>query len=90
MSMSGCCYDNAVMESFFHTLKNEFIHHEIFTTKKQAKNAIFEWIEVFYNRERMHSSIDYKTPVDFEKELMLAALRPCLFLTGKITPKCSI
>lgn len=73
MSKSGCCYDNAVMESFFHTLKTEFVHHMIFAKKQQAKDAIFEWIEVFYNRERMHSSIGYKTPVDFEKDLMLVA-----------------
>lgn len=73
MSRSGCCYDNAVMESFFHTLKTEFVHHEKFATKQQAKDAIFEWIEVFYNRERMHSSIDFKTPVAFEEEFMLVA-----------------
>ena len=73
MSRSGCCYDNAVMESFFHSLKVEFVHHEIFATKQQAKRAIFEWIEVFYNRQRLHSSIGYKTPVAYEEELMLAA-----------------
>jgi putative transposase len=73
MSRSGCCYDNAVMESFFHSLKVEFVYHERFMTKQQAKNAIFEWIEVFYNRERLHSSIGYKTPVAFEEEFMLAA-----------------
>lgn len=73
MSRSGCCYDNAVMESFFHTLKTEFVHHEKFTTKQQAKAAIFEWIEVFYNRKRLHSSIGYKTPVAFEGEFMLVA-----------------
>lgn len=73
MSRSGCCYDNAVMESFFHSLKVEFVRHEKFATKQQAKDAIFEWIEVFYNRERMHSSIGYKTPVAFEEEFMLVA-----------------
>lgn len=71
MSRSGCCYDNAVMESFFHTLKVELVHHEKFATKQQAKDVIFEWIEVFYNRERLHSSLGYKTPVAFEEELML-------------------
>jgi len=71
MSRSGCCYDNAVMESFFHSLKVEFVHHEKFITKQQAKDAIFEWIEVFYNRERLHSSIGYRTPVAFEEEFML-------------------
>ena len=73
MSGKGNCYDNAVMESFFHTLKTEFVHHEDFQTKALAKSAIFEWIEVFYNRQRMHSSIGYKTPVEFEAEIMLAA-----------------
>ncbi len=73
MSRSGCCYDNAVMESFFHTLKTEFVHHEKFLTKQQAKDAIYEWIEVFYNRNRIHSAIDYKTPVAFEQEFMLIA-----------------
>lgn len=73
MSRSGCCYDNAVMESFFHSLKVEFVHHEKFATKAQAKQAIFEWIEVFYNRERLHSSLGYKTPVAYEEEFMLVA-----------------
>ena len=73
MGRSGVCYDNAVMESFFHTLKTEFVHHENFATKQQAKDAIFEWIEVFYNRERIHSSINYKTPIAFEAEFMLVA-----------------
>ena len=71
MSRGGCCYDNAVMESFFHTLKTEFVSHEKFATKQQAKDAIIEWIEVFYNRERLHSSIGYKTPVAYQEELML-------------------
>ena len=71
MSRSGCCYDNAVMESFFHSLKVEFVHHEKFATRQQAKDSIFEWIEVFYNRERIHSSIGYKTPVAFEEEFMI-------------------
>ncbi len=62
---------NAAMESFFHTLKVEYVHHEKFITEQQAKQAIFEWIEVFYNRERLHSSLSYKTPVAYEKELML-------------------
>ena len=69
MSRSGCCYDNAVMESFFHTLKVEFVHHEKFATKQQAKDAIFEWIEVFYNRERIHSSLGYRTPLRLKKNL---------------------
>lgn len=71
MSRSGNCYDNSPMESFWHTLKTEFVHHEQFATKAEAKSKIFEWIEVFYNRQRMHSSIGYKTPVAFANEKML-------------------
>ena len=71
MSRSGCCYDNAVMESFFHSLKVEFVHHEQFATRQQAKDAIFEGIEVFYNRQRIHSSTGYKTPIAFEEDFMI-------------------
>jgi transposase InsO family protein len=66
MSRKGDCWDNAVSESFFHTLKTELIHHEQFSTRKDAKQAIFEYIEVFYNRERIHSTNDYLSPVDYE------------------------
>ena len=55
-------------ESFFHTLKTELIHHCQFKTRKEAKQAIFEYIEVFYNRERIHSANDYLSPVDYEKQ----------------------
>ena len=57
MSRRGCCYDNAVAESFWHTLKNELIHRCHFQTRDEAKRAIFEYIEVFYNRTRRHASI---------------------------------
>lgn len=67
MSRKGNCWDNAVAESFFHTLKVELTHHERFKTREEAKLAIFEYIEVFYNRMRMHSTNDYLSPVDFEK-----------------------
>lgn len=73
MSRSGNCWDNAPMESFFHTLKTEFIHHETFATRAEAKLKIFEWIEVFYNRERLHSSLGYQTPVAFAAEKLLGA-----------------
>jgi transposase InsO family protein len=73
MSRSGNCYDNAPMESFWHTLKTEFVHHEQFATRAEAKAKIFESIEVFYNRARLHSSLGYKTPVDFAQEKMLDA-----------------
>ena len=57
MSKKGNCWDNTVDESFFHSLKTEFTNHEIFETRAKANEVIFEYIEVFYNQERMHSSI---------------------------------
>jgi transposase InsO family protein len=67
MSRKGNCWDNAVSESFFHTLKTELVHHIKFKTKEEAKQNIFEFIEVFYNRVRMHSANDYLSPVEFEQ-----------------------
>jgi len=67
MSRKGNCWDNAVSESFFHTLKTELIHHHKFKTREEAKQAIFEYIEIFYNRVRMHSANDYLSPVEFEQ-----------------------
>ena len=66
MSRKGNCYDNAKSESFFSTLKNELVHRLEYQTRKEAILSIFEWIEVFYNRKRVHSSIGYQSPVDFE------------------------
>ena len=66
MSSSGNCYDNAITESFFHTLKIELIFWKRYQNREQAKRSIFEYIEVFYNRERLHSSIGYLSPVEFE------------------------
>lgn len=71
MSRRGNCYDNAVAESFFHSLKTELTHHHKFETRSQANQAIFEYIEVFYNRQRLHSSNNYMSPVDFENQLLL-------------------
>jgi len=68
MSRKGDCWDNAVAESFFHTLKVELIHGKIYNTRQEAKTAIFEYIEVFYNRQRRHSYLGYLSPVDFEKK----------------------
>ena len=56
-----------VSESFFHTLKTELVHHIKFKTRKEAKTAIFEYIEIFYNKVRMHSANDYLSPVEFEQ-----------------------
>jgi len=69
MSRRGNCYDNATMESFWSTMKRELVHRCAFATRGQARAAIFEWIEVFYNRERFHSALGFKSPVDFEQQL---------------------
>jgi putative transposase len=69
MSAAGHCYDNAHMESFWSTLKTELIHRETFTGLPQAKSALFEYIEVFYNRQRLHSALGFKSPVEFEEQL---------------------
>ncbi len=66
MSRKGNCWDNAVAESFFHTLKTELTHHESFKTQEDAKQAIFKYIETFYNRKRLHSSNDYCSPEQYE------------------------
>lgn len=66
MSRKGNCYDNAVKESFFHTLKTELVVHEHYRTRAEARASIFEYIEAFYNRQRLHSSLGYMSPVDFE------------------------
>ncbi|MDP2894426.1 MAG: IS3 family transposase [Sulfurimonas sp.] len=70
MSRKGNCWDNAVAESFFHTLKTELIYHEIYETKAQANQSIFEYIEVYYNRQRMHSSNNNLSPVEFEEKML--------------------
>lgn len=67
MSRTSNCYDNAPMESFFGTLKTEWVHHCHYQTKAEAKTDIFEYIEVFYNRVRRHSALSYQSPVNFEK-----------------------
>ncbi len=73
MSRKGNCWDNAVAESFFHSLKMELIYQRRFETREEAKQAIFEYIEVFYNRKRCHSTIDYLSPLDYEAEYQKAA-----------------
>jgi len=72
MSGKGNCYDNAVMESFFHTLKVEHIYFERYKTRDEARESIFEYIEIFYNRVRKHSALEYKSPAEYE-ELLIPA-----------------
>lgn len=69
MSRKGNCWDNAVAESFFKTIKHESLNHIKFTSIKQLKRVLFEYIEHWYNRIRMHSALDYKTPLEKELEL---------------------
>lgn len=66
MSRKGNCWDNAVAESFFGALKEELIYNGVFLTRDEARRAIFEYIEVFYNRQRLHSSIGYVPPEEYE------------------------
>ena len=69
MSGVGQCWDNAAMESFWATLKTELVHHERYATREQARASIFEYMEVFYNRKRLHSSLGYVSPEQFEAGL---------------------
>src|SRR5690625_150245 len=70
MGRTGVCWDNAVAETFFASLKNEMYHHQVFTTRARARMAVAEYIEVIYNRQRPHSSLDYRPPahawIDYE------------------------
>jgi len=68
MSRKGNCYDNAAMEAFWSTLKMELVYRQNFATRQQAQEAIFEYIEVFYNRQRRHSALGYATPAAFENQ----------------------
>jgi transposase InsO family protein len=66
MSRKADCWDNAPMESFFHTLKTELVVHCDYPTREAARSSLFEYMEVFYNRQRRHSAINYETPLAFE------------------------
>jgi len=68
MSGTGNCFDNAAMESFFHTLKTEHVYFENYVSRAQAKASIFEYVEVFYNRQRRHSTLGYLSPAAFESQ----------------------
>jgi putative transposase len=67
MSSSGNCYDNAITESFFHTLKTELTYWENYQSREEAKRSLFNYIEIFYNRQRLHSALGYLSPVEFEE-----------------------
>ena len=73
MSRKGDCLDNAPMESFFSSIKTELVHRTQFRTRREAKAALFEYIEIFYNRKRRHSGIDYRTPAQAHAEMLIQA-----------------
>lgn len=73
LSRKGNCYDNAVMESFFSTLKNELVHDRDYRSREEARAEVFEFIEVFYNRQRLHQRLGYVSPLQFESQ----HLSPC-------------
>lgn len=68
MSRKGNCYDNAVMESFFASLKKELVHQEDYQTRAEARHSLFEYIEVFYNQQRLHSALGYMSPAEYERQ----------------------
>ena len=68
MSRKGDCWDNAVAESFFSSLKTERVHHRLYRCRDEARRDIFEYIEVFYNRVRLHSTLGYLSPAQFESQ----------------------
>jgi putative transposase len=69
MSRKGNCWDNAPMESFFHTLKSEAVQGRTFSTRAEARQAIFTFIEIWYNRHRLHSTLGYRSPDQYEQEI---------------------
>jgi len=69
MSRPGNCLDNAVVESFFHTLKTELVYQQQYRTREEARLAIFEYVEIFYNRTRLHSTLDYRSPEEYERSV---------------------
>jgi putative transposase len=68
MSRKGNCWDNAPMESWFHTLKTELVHHAKYATRETAKRDLFAYIEGYYNRQRLHSALGYLTPEQAERQ----------------------
>ena len=72
MSRKKNCWDNAPMESFFATLKTKLVHEETFMTREEVRGKIFAYIEAYYNRERRHSTLGHKSPVDFENAANLS------------------
>ena len=72
MSKKGDCWDNAVAESFFHTLKVELVHRNKFKTRDEGKRKIFEYVEMYYNRRRAHSTLGFMSPFEYERQMVLS------------------
>ncbi len=70
MSKRGDCFDNAITETFFHSLKTEWVYQTTYETRKEAEMSLFIYIELFYNRKRLHSSLNYNSPIDYEKKFL--------------------
>ena len=79
---TGVCFDNAMAESFWSTLKTEFYDRQKWTTRDKARKAVAQWIEVVYNRRRLHSALGMQTPVDFEHNATTNSTEP-----ASVTPK---
>ena len=73
MSSTGSCYDNAITESFFGSLKRELVHHCRYQSRSAARSSLFSYIEGFYNRKRIHSAIGYMSPLQFEETFLRLA-----------------
>jgi len=86
MSRKGNCWDNAVAESFFATLKVELVHQSWWSTRTHARNEVFEYIELFYNRRRRHSALGYLSPHEFEHLASRHARKPVLRLPAARLP----
>ena len=84
MSRRGNCWDNAPVESFFGTLKQELVNRRRFSTREAARNEVFEYIEVWYNRQRRHSSLGYLSPAEFERKALAEATR-----AGSLSSTCA-
>jgi transposase InsO family protein len=68
MGSRGDCYDNAVKESFFASLEKDLLRRRSFRTRQEARSEVFDYIEVFYNRERLHSTLGYRSPEEYERD----------------------
>lgn len=79
MSGKGNCYDNAVTESFFGSVKDECVHRTVYHSHDEARQSLFEFLEVFYNRQRRHSSLGYLSPAAFEQQWELTAKSRAVF-----------